>query len=72
MAFAREHEMPMTTGSDSHFISEMGGSYMLIDSEKQTRAILESVRARRARLVMKRQGMPGGIRRGLRKIRTYF
>lgn len=71
-AFADKHGLPMTVGSDSHFTGEMGNAFMLIDSPRDVDSILDAIRLGRTELVMKRQGLPSGIRRGLFKIRTYL
>lgn len=72
LAFADKHSLPMTVGSDSHFTWEMGKAFMLVNSAQDAGSILDAVRMGRTELVMKRQGMSSGIRRGLFKIRTYF
>ncbi len=71
-AFAEKHNLPMTAGSDSHFTEEMGNACMLVDSPRETQAILRAIRSGRTELVVRKQGLPPGIRRGLLKIRTYF
>lgn len=71
-SFASAHGIPMVAGSDSHFPEEMGSTYMLVDSEKDTRAILDAVHSGRADAFIRRQGMKPRIKRGLMKARTYF
>jgi predicted metal-dependent phosphoesterase TrpH len=71
-AFADRHGLAMTVGSDSHFTGEMGRAFMLVDSANDPESILSAIRLGHTELVMNRQGLPSGIRRGLSKIRTYF
>lgn len=72
MSFAREHSLPMTSGSDGHFPEEMGKSYLLVHSPRDIQSILEAVRSGRTELVMNRQARASRLKRGLLKIRTYF
>ena len=72
MAFAQEHGLPITAGSDSHFPEEMGNTHMLIASAKDTQAILEAITSGKAEIVARKQSLPRGVKRGLLKIRTYF
>ncbi len=72
MAFARARGLPVTCGSDSHFLQEMGKSYMLLDSGKDQESVFRAIRGNRARLVMRQQGRVSKLRRGLLKVRTYF
>ena len=72
LAFADKHSLPMTVGSDSHFLEEMGKSYMLLESRKNMPAILDALRSGNAELVMKNQSRVSKLRRGLLKIRTYL
>lgn len=72
MAFAQEHNLPVTAGSDSHFPEEMGNTHMLISSAKTTRAILNAITSGRSEIVARKQSLPRGVKRGLLKIRTYF
>lgn len=72
MAFAQEHNLPITAGSDSHFPEEMGNTHMLIRSAKTTKAILKAIASGRAEIVARKQSLPWGVKRGLLKIRTYF
>jgi predicted metal-dependent phosphoesterase TrpH len=72
LAFAEKYNLPMTVGSDSHFLEEMGKSYMLLESRKTTTAILDALHSGKAELVMKNQSRVSKLKRGLLKIRTRF
>lgn len=72
MEFAKENSKPMVAGSDAHFLDEFGKTYMLIESGKGERDILNAIEKNRLEMVMQRHGMKSGMKRGLRKIRTYF
>lgn len=72
MEFAKENSKPMVAGSDAHFLDEFGKTYMLIESGKSERDILNAIEKGRLEMIMQRHGMKSGMKRGLRKIRTYF
>jgi predicted metal-dependent phosphoesterase TrpH len=72
MSFAKDNGLPVTAGSDSHFVGEMGKAMVLVKSSRTVPAILRAVREGRTELVVSRQSLASGIRRGLLKIRTYF
>jgi len=72
MEFARENKIPMFAGSDAHFLREFGKTYMLIESRRNKRDILNAIKNRKAELIMQGTDMRSGLKRGLRKIRTYF
>ena len=72
MAFAESNDLPKTVGSDSHFPEEMGKTAMLIDSEKTIESVLNAIRLKKTELVVKKQNLSSGIKRGILKIRTYF
>lgn len=72
MEFAKENSKPMVAGSDAHFLDEFGKTYMLIESGKGERDILNAIEKGRLEMIMQRHGMKSGMKRGLRKIRTYF
>ena len=72
MAFADDHGLPKTVGSDSHFPEEMGKAFVLVDSSKDIQSILSALSACKTELIMTKQPMPHRIKRGLLKIRTYF
>ena len=71
-SFAEIHGIPMTVGSDSHFTSEMGGSFMLVQSEHDINSILAAILAGRSELIMRSQSRASRLGRGLRKLRSYF
>lgn len=70
--FAETRGLPTVAGSDSHFLDEMGTSYMLIKSPKNIQAILDVARSGKPELITRKQGKASSIRRGFKKIRTYF
>jgi len=72
MGFAKENRIPIVVGSDAHFLGEFGKTHMLIPSRKNKSDILNAIKSNRAKLVMQAPDMGSGLKRGLRKIRTYF
>jgi predicted metal-dependent phosphoesterase TrpH len=72
MEFTKENNKPMVVGSDSHFLDEFGKTYMLIESEKGERGILSAIEKGRFEIVMQKHDMKLSMKRGMRKIRTYF
>lgn len=72
MSFARENRIPVVVGSDAHFMSEFGRTYMLVESRKNPVDILQAIKKGRTKPVMQKQDMRSGMKRGLRKIRTYL
>ena len=70
--FADETKTPAVVGSDSHFLDEMGKSFLLVSAPRETGAILDAIRSGRTEPVIRRQSMASSIKRGLMKIRTYF
>ncbi len=72
MRFARENKIPAVVGSDAHFLSEFGKTYMLIESDKKESEILKAIKNNKVEFVMQKHDMKSGVKRGLRKIRTYF
>lgn len=72
MEYAREKGKPMVACSDAHYPDEMGKTYMLIQSEKNTKSILSAVKAGRTEFIMKPQSRTSKLRRGFRKLGSYF
>lgn len=72
MAFVRENGVSAVAGSDAHFLEEFGKTYMLIDSKKETKDILEAIKEGKAELFMEKHGKAYEFKRGLKKIKTYF
>lgn len=72
LSFAHDHNIPATVGSDSHFPEEMGKAIVVVHAEPNEKDIYNALRSGKTELVMSKQGLPAGIKRGLYKIRTYF
>jgi hypothetical protein len=57
MEFAQKHKLPFFAGSDAHFTNELGMAFMLIDSKKDKKSVLEAVMAGKVKIVGKKSGV---------------
>ena len=58
-AFAKAHGKPVVAGSDSHFRSDIGSAYTILDCEKTEASVLDAVRKGKTELF----GMKKGIKK---------
>lgn len=55
--YAEDNMIPIIAGSDSHFYYEIGAGYTLIDSERNEKDILESIKAGKTKIGGKKTGI---------------
>jgi predicted metal-dependent phosphoesterase TrpH len=71
LAFAKEHEMPVVSGSDAHFPEEIGCSFTELEVEGKLteKAVLDAVASGKAVVSGRRSGVKPHIRTALRRLK---
>jgi predicted metal-dependent phosphoesterase TrpH len=71
LAFAKEHEIPVVSGSDAHFADEIGHSFteLEIEGRLSEKSVLDAIAAGRTVLHGKRSGVGPHIRTALYKLK---